>query len=364
MTRARRARAARRASQATSTTAASAGRPLDERAEPEHGAGERPAASPGEHRADRQQRRGHEVELELPGERVQRPERDERCEPRRVRACASPRSHATVASWNGIITIAFAVFVDTAADPRLEREEQHRAERVLRARVVARRAGRCPASGRRRSRPCHRSRRARGAARSTRRGTRARARAPARAAAGPASPRVEQRRAGDQPFEQQPGDRARRADRPTRRRGRGERRGRAPRAVRAEARGETYPDARLESSRCRRHARSRASQSSSRSSARCTVSSTSRSSAEPSATDSNTYIATAQAMLDGEYSTPLVAGFYYTYPIGFFDLTGVHVTDESVFGRAGAPGVPRSRLPGVPRGPRRRRSGRPARRSR
>ena len=63
-------------------------------------------------------------------------------------------------------------------------------------------------------------------------------------------------------------------------------------------------------------------------------------------TDSNTYIATAQAMLDGEYTTPLVAGYYYTYPIGFFDLTGVHVTDESVFDARSAR---RSALPGTRR---------------
>ena len=50
-------------------------------------------------------------------------------------------------------------------------------------------------------------------------------------------------------------------------------------------------------------------------------------------------------MLDGEYTTPLVAGYYYTYPIGFFDLTGVHVTDESVFG---APERQAFRAPGYP----------------
>jgi 4-amino-4-deoxy-L-arabinose transferase-like glycosyltransferase len=62
-------------------------------------------------------------------------------------------------------------------------------------------------------------------------------------------------------------------------------------------------------------------------------------------TDSNTYIATAQAMLDGEYTTPLVAGYYYTYPVGFFDLTGIHVTDESVFQ---APERQAFRAPGYP----------------
>ena len=62
-------------------------------------------------------------------------------------------------------------------------------------------------------------------------------------------------------------------------------------------------------------------------------------------TDSNTYVATAQAILDGEYTTPLVAGYYYTFPIGFFDLSGVHVTDRSVFQ---APERQAFRAPGYP----------------
>lgn len=48
-------------------------------------------------------------------------------------------------------------------------------------------------------------------------------------------------------------------------------------------------------------------------------------------TDSDTYIAAAEALLDGSYSTPLRAGFYYVFPVGFFDITGVHVTDRSLF---------------------------------
>jgi 4-amino-4-deoxy-L-arabinose transferase-like glycosyltransferase len=48
-------------------------------------------------------------------------------------------------------------------------------------------------------------------------------------------------------------------------------------------------------------------------------------------TDSDTYLATADALLDGRYSTPLRAGFYYVFPVGFFDITGVHVTDRSLF---------------------------------
>ncbi|HZB23678.1 MAG TPA: glycosyltransferase family 39 protein, partial [Gaiellaceae bacterium] len=62
-------------------------------------------------------------------------------------------------------------------------------------------------------------------------------------------------------------------------------------------------------------------------------------------TDSNTYVATAQAILDGEYTTSLVAGYYYTFPVGFFDLTGIHVTDESVFE---APERQAFRAPGYP----------------
>src|SRR5215211_3419701 len=40
-------------------------------------------------------------------------------------------------------------------------------------------------------------------------------------------------------------------------------------------------------------------------------------------TDTDTYVAAADAISHGSYSTPLRAGFYFTYPVGFFDLTGV-----------------------------------------
>jgi 4-amino-4-deoxy-L-arabinose transferase-like glycosyltransferase len=40
-------------------------------------------------------------------------------------------------------------------------------------------------------------------------------------------------------------------------------------------------------------------------------------------TDTDTYVAAAHALEHGRYTTPLRAGFYFTYPIGFFDLTGV-----------------------------------------
>jgi hypothetical protein len=43
------------------------------------------------------------------------------------------------------------------------------------------------------------------------------------------------------------------------------------------------------------------------------------------ATDSGTYLAAASALHDGGYSTPLRAGFYYAYPIGFFEITGLRI---------------------------------------
>jgi 4-amino-4-deoxy-L-arabinose transferase-like glycosyltransferase len=42
-------------------------------------------------------------------------------------------------------------------------------------------------------------------------------------------------------------------------------------------------------------------------------------------TDSRTYVAGANSILDGSYSTPLLAGFYYVYPDGFFDITGLRI---------------------------------------
>jgi 4-amino-4-deoxy-L-arabinose transferase-like glycosyltransferase len=40
-------------------------------------------------------------------------------------------------------------------------------------------------------------------------------------------------------------------------------------------------------------------------------------------TDSWTYTAAAEAILDGSYSTPLRAASYYVHPLGFFDITGL-----------------------------------------
>ena len=42
-------------------------------------------------------------------------------------------------------------------------------------------------------------------------------------------------------------------------------------------------------------------------------------------TDTWTYVASANAILDGSYSTPLQAGFYFVYPVGWFDITGARV---------------------------------------
>lgn len=42
-------------------------------------------------------------------------------------------------------------------------------------------------------------------------------------------------------------------------------------------------------------------------------------------TDSWTYSAAADAILDGSYTTPLKAGFFYVYPAGWFDLTGARI---------------------------------------
>jgi hypothetical protein len=47
-------------------------------------------------------------------------------------------------------------------------------------------------------------------------------------------------------------------------------------------------------------------------------------------TDSWTYTAAADAILDGSYSTPVKAASYYIYPSGFFDITGLRF-DRSVW---------------------------------
>ena len=42
-------------------------------------------------------------------------------------------------------------------------------------------------------------------------------------------------------------------------------------------------------------------------------------------TDTWSYVASANALLDGSYSTPLQAGFYFVYPQGWFDITGARI---------------------------------------
>ena len=46
-------------------------------------------------------------------------------------------------------------------------------------------------------------------------------------------------------------------------------------------------------------------------------------------TDTWSYVASANALLDGSYSTPLQAGFYFVYPIGWFDITGARIAESA-----------------------------------
>jgi len=62
-------------------------------------------------------------------------------------------------------------------------------------------------------------------------------------------------------------------------------------------------------------------------------------------TDTDTYVATARAITDRSYSTPLRAGFYFTYPTGFFDLTGVQFPPSPLWE---APEKQAFRTPGYP----------------
>jgi hypothetical protein len=61
-------------------------------------------------------------------------------------------------------------------------------------------------------------------------------------------------------------------------------------------------------------------------------------------TDSWTYVAAAEALLDGSYTTPLQASSYYVHPVGFFDHTGrplgqeiLHLTERQTFRPPGYP---------------------------
>ena len=46
-------------------------------------------------------------------------------------------------------------------------------------------------------------------------------------------------------------------------------------------------------------------------------------------TDTWSYVASANALLDGSYSTPLQAGFYFVYPDGWFDITGARIAESA-----------------------------------
>jgi 4-amino-4-deoxy-L-arabinose transferase-like glycosyltransferase len=46
-------------------------------------------------------------------------------------------------------------------------------------------------------------------------------------------------------------------------------------------------------------------------------------------TDSWSYLASANAILDGSYSTPLKAGFYFVFPAGWFDITGARIDERA-----------------------------------
>ena len=66
-------------------------------------------------------------------------------------------------------------------------------------------------------------------------------------------------------------------------------------------------------------------------------------------TDTWSYVASANALLDGSYSTPLQAGFYFVYPDGWFDITGARIAESAwdeperqVFRPPGLPRVPRA----------------------
>ena len=46
-------------------------------------------------------------------------------------------------------------------------------------------------------------------------------------------------------------------------------------------------------------------------------------------TDTWSYVASANAILDGSYTTPLQAGFFFVYPIGWFDITGARIPQRA-----------------------------------
>jgi hypothetical protein len=46
-------------------------------------------------------------------------------------------------------------------------------------------------------------------------------------------------------------------------------------------------------------------------------------------TDTWSYVASANALLDGSYTTPLQAGFYFVYGDGWFDITGARIAESA-----------------------------------
>ena len=64
-------------------------------------------------------------------------------------------------------------------------------------------------------------------------------------------------------------------------------------------------------------------------------------------TDTWSYVASANALLDGGYSTPLQAGFYFVYPMA--GSTSRALASRSRRGTSPTTGVPSARLPGVSR---------------
>jgi 4-amino-4-deoxy-L-arabinose transferase-like glycosyltransferase len=46
-------------------------------------------------------------------------------------------------------------------------------------------------------------------------------------------------------------------------------------------------------------------------------------------TDTWSYVASANAILDGSYTTPLQAGFYFVFPDGWFDISGARIAERA-----------------------------------
>ena len=110
-------------------------RPLDRRPEPERQSGPLPAPAQREREAEREERRGHEIEAELPPVGAHRPERDDCGEPR-AEARAQAPDRADDRELEGDHHERVRGVHRGAVEPGLEREEDDPAGRVFRARVV------------------------------------------------------------------------------------------------------------------------------------------------------------------------------------------------------------------------------------